>query len=1102
MSDIADWLRNLALGEHIQTFADHDVDMAALPHLTEGMLKEMGLSIGVRAKLMAAIAGLAPSEPVAEDNGARISPGAERRNLTVVFFDLVGSTALSEALDPEDLRALIRAYQSVAAGVIARYEGHIAQYLGDGILVYFGWPAAHEDDAERALRAGLELIEAVKTVEGPAPIRLRVGIATGLVVIGESGEDGIPIAIGETPNLAARLQGLAGIGEVIVSSATRDLVGSVFDFADAGTHELKGLSEPVAVWRVAGLARAQGRFEAHIRHLAPFVGRDPEIRMLLDRWADAKEGEGQVVLLEAEPGFGKSRMVRELCHRISREPHSVLQYQCSPYHASAALHPVIEQLERAAGFEPGDDDDVRLDKMEAVLPDSDQIRALYASLLSLRTSRYGRLSMTPQKQKELTLQALAANLETMSAKQPVLLLVEDAHWIDPTTQEAFDLQFPLLARLPVLAIVTFRPEYEAPWLEMSHVTPLRLSRMSKRHAIAMVAASNSSLSPEQCAQIVEKADGIPLFVEEITHALQNKASHEQGDARAPNEPGAPMLEIPRTLQDSLTARIDRLGSLKELAQVAACIGREFTYSLLASVMPGGTTDLDAELAALVESGLVFPQERGEDARFAFKHFLVQQAAYSSLLKTTRRNIHSAIASALVAKGAKHPGTDQLLIAQHLRAAGQLKEALPWLHRAAGRAASAGSVKESLEILDRAIELVGEFDGPVQVRERAELETLMVRLPVCIAIKGWASDDANATCSRALALAESLGDRDTESSILYHMATMHEVRGEYSKTQEVLGRRFRILRQPPEPEPAVESGELMACSTFYQGRFTTSIAHATEALHYADPENQTRLGASLSEDPLVACLFWLAKSLLLQGLIDQSQAKQHEAMDCAQRSTAWYARSQADVDAAMLSVFRRDINAALDHAKQAADSSARVGLAYREAVAAVVQEWARAQAQKTSDLKKVDASLRIFREVGAMIGYGFYLGLAAEAHACVGEMDRSIELIDEAIASCGDTRGFFYESELYRLKGDFKLMHNGLRANSSAEYCFERSLQIARSQGARLFELRTAVSFGDMRIRQGRNANAAELITPLLEDMCEGMESYDVKRARTVLTAAG
>ena len=1101
MSDIRAWLESLGLARYSQEFVDNDVDLDALPHLTEAMLKEMGLSIGVRAKVMAGIEALKSAPEITvlateNDAGASLDErsgvmrDAERRSLTVMFCDLVGSTALAESMDPEDLRTLIGAYQSAARTVIERYEGNVAQYLGDGIMVYFGWPIAHEDDAERAVRAALDLVRELKSVEAPSPIQVRIGIATGLVVIGE-GDNGAPrLAVGETPNLAARLQSLAGVDEIIISPTTRHLVGGVFETIDIGSHSLKGFADPVKALRVEGLVRTHGRFEARAQRLIPFIGREPELSVLLDRWDNAKDGEGHIVLIEGEPGLGKSRLVREFTERIKEERHAEVRYQCSPYYMNSALHPVIEYLELQAGFEAADEDEARLDKLEAIVPEIGQQRALFAALLSLDMRRYEPLNVSPQKLKGLTLRALADRVEEMSKQGPVLLIVEDAHWLDPTTQEALDLQLSALGSMPVLAIVTFRPEYNAPWSHLSFVTPLRLARLGKRQARQIVDLLGPELPDEMQARIVASADGIPLFVEEMANAARNGVSSAN---KAEN------LSIPWTLHDSLTARLDRLGTFKETAQVAACIGRHFSRSLLGEVQVMTDAELDTALSTLVESGLVYPKRMGDGESFAFKHALIQQAAYSSLLNSTRRKIHSMIAAALIARHDHVQRSDPLVIAQHLRSAQQIREALPLFEKAALRAANVGSIQESMEILSDALSLLDEVELMPKERAQVELKLLVAQLPIGIAVKGWASGEANAICERALDLAVSLNDKSLESSILFQRATMHEVRGEFSKTQEVLARRYRILPQPPDPEPVVESGELMACSTFHQGHLKNSIEHALLALRHADPMKHTVLGATLFEDPTVACLFWIAKSLLLQGKIDRAHKREEKAFECVRHSPNWYAESQADIDAASLRAYERDFEAARHYAQRAATSSARVGLAYRQAGATMIREWANAQiGDQVPDLDVLGASMNVFTQVGAMIGYAFNLGLSAEIYLRIGEYEQSDALAREAIVVCGPSRGYFFESELHRIAGDVKCQQGGDGAHDEAQACYRRALQVASGQGALLFELRAANSLAHLWLGLGKRDQARDLLGPLFDQFTEGFDSADLIETKSLL----
>ena len=561
------------------------------------------------------------------------APDAERRQLTVMFCDLVDSTTLSGQLDPEDYRDMVREYQQVCSEVIQRYDGHVAQLLGDGLLVYFGYPQAHEDDAQRAVRAGLGIVEAIGTLntrlEQAKGIKLavRLGIHTGLVVIGEMGGEGRQeqLALGEVPNIASRIQGLAEPNTVAISATTLQLAEGYFTCQDLGQQTLRGVVEPMQVYRVRGESAVESRFEAAtVTGLTPLVGREEEIGLVLRRWEQAKEREGQVVLLCGEPGIGKSRLTQAMREQIAREPHRHLHYQCSPYYTQSALYPMITQIERAAQLTRDDTMDQKLDKLEALLGQGTaqvaDVAPLFAALLALPPGdRYPSLSLTPQRQKERTIEALVDQLMGLARQQPVLFIWEDAHWSDPTSLEVLDVLIPRVAGARVLVVMTYRPEFAPPWSGLAHVTTHRLNRMTRRQAATMVAGvtGGKALQDEVLDQIVAKTDGVPLFVEGLTKAvLEAGFLRDAGDHYALEGP-LPPLAIPSTLHDSLMARLDRLSSVKDVAQTGACIGREFTYALLLSVSPLQEHDLQDALQHLLTSGLIVRQGTVSEALYAF-----------------------------------------------------------------------------------------------------------------------------------------------------------------------------------------------------------------------------------------------------------------------------------------------------------------------------------------------------------------------------------------------------------------------------------------------------------------------------------------------------
>jgi class 3 adenylate cyclase len=653
--DVGGWLRRLGLEQYEAAFRENKVDDAVLPSLTAEDLKDLGVGfVGDRRKLLDAIAALraeaSPPTPVSaapleSDNTAK--DAAERRQVTVMFSDLVGSTSLSAQMDPEDLREVISAYQRCVADIVRRFGGFVAKYMGDGVLVYFGYPQAHEDDAERAVRAGLEAIAAVGALKLSVPLQTRIGIATGVVVVGDligSGEAQERGIVGETPNVAARLQGVAEPNAVVISESTRRLLGDLFELKDLGPQELKGIPGSINAWAALRSSVVEGRFEAlHTGGLTELVGRQEELDLLLRRWSRAKTGEGQVVLLSGEAGIGKSRLTAALLESLATEPHTRLRYFCSPQHTDSALYPIISQMERAAGLTHDDTPTAKLDKLDAVLAQtststSTQDAALFAEMLSLpNDGRYAALELTPQQRRQKTLEALISQLKALTRPNPVLMIFEDAHWTDPTSLEAFGWVVDVIPPLPVLLIVTFRPEFDPPWIGQPNVTALTINRLPQRDVGAMIdrVVGNKLLPASIRQDIVERTDGVPLFVEEMTKAVLEVES-EGAAQRIIAAVQSPAVTVPASLHASLMARLDRIGPAKEIAATGAAIGREFSHRLLASVVRKPDAELGSAIGRLIQAELLFRRGVPPDATYLFKHALVQNAAYGTLLREPRR----------------------------------------------------------------------------------------------------------------------------------------------------------------------------------------------------------------------------------------------------------------------------------------------------------------------------------------------------------------------------------------------------------------------------------------------------------------------------------
>ena len=660
--NVADWLERLGLGRYEAAFHDNDIDAEMLPGLTADDLKEIGItSLGHRRRLLEAIAALhvenAPAgDPVLLSTSLTSSlaeAAGERRQLTVMFCDLIGSTALGEKLDPEDLRSLLHAYRTLCGDVIARYDGFVARYVGDGILTYFGWPTAHEEDAERAVRAALEIAQTIKRASSTEDLSVRIGIATGPVVVGETAGvgDQSKLAVGSTPNLAARLQGLAAADQIVIAASTRRLVGNAFELTDLGEHDLKGIAEPVHSWRVERASPAESRFDANRggSTLTPLVGREQELDLLLGRWLQTKDNEGQVVLLSGEPGIGKSRILNALRQRLEAQGVQALRFQCSPYYVNSAFWPIIDNLERTLKFARDETADAKLDKLEALVvtqyrrPLAD-VRFV-ASILSIPyEARYGAQPMTPQKHKDETLRTLVDLIEAAARQQPSVILFEDAHWADPTTLEVLDLLIDRVRSVPLLVVLTHRPDFQSRWSGQGHAGALNLSKLTRAQSAAMVSAlaGGKALPAALLEQILTRTDGVPLFVEELTKSILESGELNEASDHYEYVGPARAVTIPPTLRDSLMARLDRFMPVKEIAQIGATIGREFSYELIAAVAPMPQAQLDDALAQLSTSGLAFRRGTPPDAIYTFKHALVQDAAYDTLAQkpttgTARQN---------------------------------------------------------------------------------------------------------------------------------------------------------------------------------------------------------------------------------------------------------------------------------------------------------------------------------------------------------------------------------------------------------------------------------------------------------------------------------
>ena len=1032
-----------------------------------------------------------------------------------MFSDLVGSTALSARMDPEDLREVISAYQKCVAKTVQRFGGFVAKYMGDGVLVYFGYPQAHEDDAERAVRAGLALIAVVAGLKTRASLQTRVGIATGLVVVGDligSGEAQERGIVGETPNLAARLQGIAEPNMVVIAESTRRLLGNLFELEDLGAKDLKGIAGPVRAWAALRASSVEGRFEAlHAAGLTALVGREEELELLLRRWSKAKTGEGQVVLLSGEAGIGKSRLTAALLERLVGERHTRLRYFCSPQHTDSAFYPIISQMERAAGLAHEDTPRAKLDKLDGLLAQtstSTQDAALFAEMLSLpNDGRYPALELISEQRRQRTLDALAAQLPGLARQQPVLMIVEDVHWIDPTSLEVFGRTVDQIKALPGLLIITFRPEFNAPWAGRSHVTSLALNRLGQRETAAIIAGlvGNKELPADVMAEIVERTDGVPLFVEEMTKAVLEAESEGEARQTAAAVP-SPALAVPASLHASLMARLDRLGPAKEVAQIGAAIGREFSHALLAAVVRKPEAELAAALDRLIAAGLLFQQGVPPHATYLFKHALVQDAAYGTLLREPRRALHARIAEALETQLAEIAENQPELVARHCAEAGLIEKAARLWGKAGQRSLERSALVEAVEQLTRALDQIATLSAtPVLRREQIKLQVQLIT-PL-MHIKGYAAPETKAAVERARLLikqAEALGEPPEDPLLLFSVLYGFWVANYLAFNSDLMrghaAQYLTLAEEQEAPGPLMAGHRLMATSLLYEGDIAGSRAHLDRAMGFYDPAKHRPLDTRFGQDIGVAVLLYRSWALWMLGypaaaLADARHALK-DAHEIGQAATLMPALCLTNL-IYMLCGDYAEASARSDEVVRLADEK---GAALWKAWGLFNQGWVLAQTGKALHAVQVMISaISAWRSTGATVFMPWLLSNLAWAYAGLGQFDDARHCIDEATTAVETTKERLCEAEVHRIAGQIALKSPEPDAAKAQAY-FERALAVAREQQAKSWELRAAMSLARLWCDQGKRDEARDLLAPVYGWFTEGFDTLDLKEAEALLKA--
>ena len=1129
LSGMQRWLEKIGLGQYADLFAQNRVELDVLRDLTAADLAELGVPLGDRKRLLRAAASL-DDTGAESSSAARLPPSvaspraapAERRQVTAMFCDIIDSTALSGRFDPEDWRNMITGYRDTCRRMTERYDGFVANYSGDGIMVYFGYPKAHEDDAERAVRAGIEIVRAFtnRSDAQAEPLAVRIGIATGIVVVGDPSGDSTgeaAFATGQTPNLAARLQSAAPRNSLVIGASTRSLLRAKFEYEDLGHKELKGLLEPTQVWRVVGPSRIESRFAAGAdMRLTPLVNREKEIELLLARWQQAKECNGQLVFLSGEPGIGKSRITQELRERIAGHRRYQVSFQCSPYYTSTPFYPFSEQLKSIIGIDREGSPARWLGNLEAAVAATTDRTALVVPLLAILLSvdvgpQYEPLDLSPQRQKDETVTALVDFFMGLAHDQPVLMIFEDAHWIDPTSREVLDLLVDRIKDTSILVVVTGRPEFQTTWSSHSHITSLTLNRLGRRLRATMVAcvAGAKKLPEEIVDEIIVKTDGVPLFVEELTKAVLESNRLREKDGRYTLSGPLRELAIPATLTNSLMARLDRMEHFKQVAQIGATIGRTFSYQLLLAVAETPAERLELALGHLEDAGLIIRRGHAPVAIYSFKHALVQDAALSSLLHSDRKELHGRIAAALVCLYPERVEREPELLAHHLTEAGQSEEAVEFWLKAGTRAASTRANLEAITHLRRGLEIL-QSNRDMPNCEKIEL-ALRIKLGVpLIAAMGFAVQEVEENYARAQELGRNLDDEQRTFAATRGLWVCYFIRADLRRAH-LLGDQLLELAERAHGGGAakeacqstglvIEAHRALGQTQLYEGGFLAARKHFECGISLYNADLHRSLVEAHGIDPGIVCLSYLGYALWFLGYPNQAREWNERALVSAKGTRHPFSVAFAMTFTAYLCQHLGDVEGARDHAQSAMTISSEHGFRHWKYQSMMLRGWALAElGQVAEGLSEIRLGLEEYETMDSSLASSWFRCLLAKAYEKAGRPDAALRALDDACVTAESTGERFYLAEIYRLQGEMTLAHEAPGSVTTAEERFGSSLAVAREQGALSFELRTSVSLARLWRKLGRLQDTAELIRPISGKFREGHDSIDVKAAVRLIT---
>jgi class 3 adenylate cyclase/predicted ATPase len=1099
-----------------------DLDDDYLEDLKTELIKGQRLAVDEGGEVLVWIGGtdLSPTTIPRVVQSALLGPPtpleAERRQLTVLFCDLVDSTALSSQLDPEEYRDVVRAYQTACTEVIRRYDGHIAQLLGDGLLVYFGYPQAHEDDAQRAVRAGLGIVEAIGTLKTSLAqttgrtLAVRLGIHTGLVVIGALGDQGRHehLALGETPNIAARIQSLAQPNTVAISDATYRLVQGYFEYRDLGAHALRGVPEAMRLYHVLSESGATSRLDvAHARGLTPLVGRESEVTLLLERWEQAKAGQGQVVLLTGDGGLGKSRLVQVLKDHVANEPQVRWECRSVPYYQNTALYPLIDLFQRTLYWQHDEAPDEKLGKLEQALrqyrmPLEESVQ-LFAPLLALPVPehRYRPLTLSPQRQRQRTLETIIAILLELAERQPVLFIVEDLHWTDPTTLELIGLLLDQTPTASLLVLLTCRPHFQPAWHHRSYITEMTLSHLSRAQVeqIVHVMTAGKTLPPEVLQQILAKTDGVPLFVEEMTKAILESGQLTAGDEHYALTGSFATFAIPATLQDSLMARLDRLVTAKAVAQYAAVIGRQFSYELLQAVSQVDEVILQHELGRLVEAEIVYHRGVPPQAMYTFKHALIQDAAYQSLLRSTRQQYHQRIAQVLEAQFPETVEGQPELLAHHYMEAGLTEQSVTYWYKAGQRSSERSAHVEAIAHLRQGLQLLQTLPETPQRLQR-EVDMLITLGASLLGTRGSGAPEVEQTYLRAQHLCEHLEDPSQLFPVLRGLWNYYHVRAELQMAHALGEQLLTLAQQVRDASMLCAAHRALGSTLLSLGAVASAQTHFAQGIALYDPQQHRAAAFLYGADAGVVCHSYAAWTLWSLGYAEQGRTQMDEAVTWAQQVAHPFSLSFALVSAAMLHQYRREECGTQDRAEAAISLATVQGFPPWMAHGFILRGWALAhQGQAKEGIEQLQQGVIAYSATGAELFRPYWLALLAEAQGAIGEPETGLTVLTEALTVVDKTGARWYEAELHRLKGAL-LLQQSSDNHPEAERCFHHALDLARSQQAKSLELRAATSLARLWQQQGQQVEARTLLAPIYDWFTEGFDTADLQEAKALLEA--